>query len=151
VFALATFCSAYAKIAYDARAMDLSPRTLLSRSQAMDFAQSWVDAWNARDLEKILGLFATDAVFTSPKAAAVTGRGTQEGLAAMRRYWESALQRINSLRFELLEAHWDPDASTLWVVYLSELNGTRHRSCEVFKFGPGDKVREGEAFYGAPA
>ena len=117
----------------------------------MQFAQSWIDAWNARDLDRIVNLFAEDAVFTSPKAAAVTGLGTQQGNAGIRKYWETALQRISSLRFELLEAHWDAEASILWIVYLSELNGTRHRACEVFKFDASGKVREGEAFYGAPA
>ena len=123
----------------------------MDRAEATQFAQAWIDAWNARDLERIVSLFSDDAVFTSPKAAAVTGIGTQQGKGAIRKYWETALQRINSLRFELLETHLDPDASTLWVVYLSELNGSRHRSCEVFKFDPSGKVREGEAFYGAPA
>ncbi len=124
---------------------------ILTHAQAQEFAHGWIEAWNARDVNRVLGLFAEDAVFTSPKAAAVTGYGTQEGNAAMRRYWEAALQRITSLRFELLEAHLDPEASTLWIVYLAELNGSRYRSCEVFKFGPDGKVREGEAFYGAPA
>jgi ketosteroid isomerase-like protein len=123
----------------------------MTRDQAAAFAHSWIDGWNARDVERILSLYTEDAVFTSPKAAALMGHGTQEGLAAIRRYWEFALQRITSLRLELLEAHWDPEAAALWVVYLSELNGTRHRSCELFKFGAGGKVREGEAFYGAPA
>jgi ketosteroid isomerase-like protein len=123
----------------------------MTRAEAMQFAQSWIDSWNARDLNRIVGLFANDAIFTSPKAAAVTGLGTQQGSEAIRKYWETALQRISSLRFELLEAHWDAEAATLWVVYLSELNGSRHRSCEVFKFNGSGQVHAGEAFYGAPA
>lgn len=123
----------------------------MTRTEATHFAQAWIDAWNARDLERVVGLFTEDAVFTSPKAAAVTGLGTQQGKTAIRKYWETALQRISSLRFELLDAYWDAEAATLWVVYLSELNGTRHRSCEVFKLDASGKVREGEAFYGAPA
>jgi ketosteroid isomerase-like protein len=123
----------------------------MTREESQQFAQSWIDAWNARDLHRIVGLLAKDAVFTSPKAAAVTGIGTQMGHDAIRKYWESALQRISSLRFELLETHWDPEADVLWVIYLAELNGSRHRSCEVFKFDREGKIREGEAFYGAPA
>ncbi len=57
------------------------------------FAEQWVQAWNAHDVEAVLAHFADDVVFTSPVAARVlpeTG-GVVRGKDALRDYWTTAL------------------------------------------------------------
>ena len=57
------------------------------------FADQWVRAWNAHDVEAVLDHFADDVVFTSPVAARVVpgSGGVVRGKAALRDYWTTAL------------------------------------------------------------
>ena len=65
------------------------------------FAQQWIDAWNSRDLEQILGHYAPEIEFLSPVAEKRLGDGRVVGLGALREYWGPALQAIPTLKFEL--------------------------------------------------
>ena len=57
------------------------------------FADEWVQAWNADDIEAVLAHFHDDVVFTSPVAARVVPKsgGVVRGKAALRNYWTTAL------------------------------------------------------------
>jgi hypothetical protein len=76
----------------------------MDHNSASRFAQQWVDAWNAHDLDAVLAHFADDVVFTSPVAAQVTPEsgGMLRGKAALRAYWSAALARIPDLHFEVV-------------------------------------------------
>ncbi|MEQ1541220.1 MAG: nuclear transport factor 2 family protein [Novosphingobium sp.] len=65
------------------------------------FAEDWVAAWNARDLDRILSHYAAGVVFVSPVAASLTGCGTVIGKAALEAYWRAALDRAPDLHFSL--------------------------------------------------
>ncbi|WP_055049503.1 nuclear transport factor 2 family protein [Devosia sp. A16] len=69
--------------------------------ESRSFAEAWVEAWNARDLERILDHYAADIVFLSPVAARRLGDGRVNGIAALREYWSAALAAIPDLRFTL--------------------------------------------------
>lgn len=72
---------------------------------AHQFADDWLRAWNAHDIEAVLTHFHDDVVFTSPVAARVlpeTG-GVVRGKEALRHYWTSALAGQPGLRFELVD------------------------------------------------
>ncbi len=72
-----------------------------------EFAERWVQAWNARDVEAVLAHYADDVVFTSPTAARVVpeSRGTVQGKEALRSYWTAALQQNADLHFTLLDVY----------------------------------------------
>jgi steroid delta-isomerase-like uncharacterized protein len=53
-------------------------------SQAVEFAERWVDRWNAHDIEGILALVTEDVTWEDPSI-----EGTARGLAEARRYIES--------------------------------------------------------------
>jgi uncharacterized protein (TIGR02246 family) len=38
----------------------------MTRDQAATFAEQWAQAWNARDIERVLEHFTEDVTFTSP-------------------------------------------------------------------------------------
>jgi ketosteroid isomerase-like protein len=68
------------------------------------FAEAWVHAWNAHDVEAVLAHFHEDVVFTSPVAARVlpdTG-GVVHGKEALRDYWATALNMLPDLHFEVV-------------------------------------------------
>ena len=107
------------------------------------FAQGWVDAWNARDLERILSHYAADIVFLSPVAARRLGDGRVTGISALRAYWGSALAAIPDLRFELeavLSGH-----QCITVLYR---NQNRQLVAETVEFNAAGKIVRSSACYG---
>jgi len=80
-------------------------------AEARRFAQEWVDAWNAHDIDGVLAHFADDAEFSSPVAAQLlpgTG-GVLRGKAAIRAYWAVGIERIPDLRFEVVDVYTGVD------------------------------------------
>ena len=69
-----------------------------------EFAERWIAAWNARDIEAVLTDYSDDVVFTSPTAARFIPEsgGTIRGKEALRGYWKVALRANTDLHFELL-------------------------------------------------
>lgn len=76
----------------------------MDRTEAQEFVDSWVQNWNAHDLEQLLSHFADDIIFTSPVAAQLLdgSAGVLRGKAALRDYWSEGLRRIPDLRFEVV-------------------------------------------------
>jgi ketosteroid isomerase-like protein len=120
----------------------------MTRDEAMLFAQRWIENWNRKDVEGVLSHFADDTRFTSPTAATLMGTPAVEGKAALRRYWETAVSRIERIYFTLDYALWDADRQELCVVYIADLDGRRKRACELMRFDASDRQVAGEALYG---
>lgn len=102
---------------------------------AKQFADEWIETWNARDLEKILTHYADDVVFLSPVAQRVVGNGRVEGIAALRAYWSKALSVHTDLHFTLedvLVGH-----QCLTIVYRNQRG---QRVGETVEFGADGKV-----------
>ncbi|MFD2468408.1 nuclear transport factor 2 family protein [Amycolatopsis silviterrae] len=75
----------------------------MEHSAAQEFADHWVRAWNAHDLDALMTHFADDVTFRSPVAVQVLGGdGVIKGKAALRAYWAEGLRRIPDLRFEVV-------------------------------------------------
>jgi ketosteroid isomerase-like protein len=108
-----------------------------------EFADAWVRAWNAHDIEAVLAHFHEDVVFSSPVAARLlpdTG-GVVVGKPALRAYWVTALGLLPGLHFEVIDVY---RGQSLLVI-----NYRNHRGelvNEVLLFD-GDLVREGHGTY----
>ncbi|RDH74247.1 nuclear transport factor 2 family protein [Mycolicibacterium moriokaense] len=107
------------------------------------FADQWVRAWNAHDVEAVLAHFHDDVVFTSPVAARVLpdSNGVVRGKVALRHYWTTALAMLPDLHFDVIDVY--QGESTLVINYRN------HRAelvNEVLTFD-GDLVREGHGTY----
>jgi uncharacterized protein (TIGR02246 family) len=87
------------------------------------FVASWLRAWNAHDLDRVLSHFADDVVFTSPVAQRLVegSDGVLRGKAALREYWAEGLRRIPDLRFELVDVYVGVD--TLVINYRNQRGG----------------------------
>jgi steroid delta-isomerase len=120
----------------------------MTHERAAAFATEWAQAWNARDVEKVLAHFAEDVVFTSPTAMAVVGIGTVRGKAALRAYWMKALEHIGSLKFAVDRVAWDPATRELAIIYVSDVDGRKRRMSENLTFGADERVASGEVFHG---
>jgi acyl-CoA thioesterase FadM/ketosteroid isomerase-like protein len=127
------------------------PTATMTDASAQLFARAWVDAWNRRDAEAVLAHYAEDAVFVSPKAERFVGAARIEGKAALRAYWQTALNQIQKLEFVLEEALFSARAETLTIVYQAAFQDLAPvRAVEILHFRAGQIVR-GEALYGATA
>jgi ketosteroid isomerase-like protein len=76
----------------------------MDSAAALSFAEAWIDAWNRRDVERVLRSYAPQVVFTSPMAERVVpgSRGIIRGKDALRAYWMRALGGNPELRFTLV-------------------------------------------------
>ncbi len=72
-----------------------------TRESLLALAREWLDAFNARDLERLLALYADDAVHTSPKLRVQRPEtaGEIRGKAALRAWWADAMTRLPGLHY----------------------------------------------------
>ena len=115
----------------------------------MSFAESWIAAWNRRDVEAVLAHYSEEAQFVSPVARNLVGRPILRNKKELEDYWRTALARISTLEYKLDHAAWDAKRCELNVVYEANLNGERKRACEIMQFDAAGLQVRGEALYGA--
>lgn len=117
---------------------------MLTQSQAQEFAQEWVAAWNSHDLDRILSHYEEDVVLISPIAARLLGdpTGRVQGKAALRRYFQKGLEVYPNLKFELLDVMWGIESLVLY--YINQ-QGTQ--SGELMKLSSTGKVSQVIAHY----
>lgn len=110
---------------------------------ARRFAQEWIEAWNAHDLERILAHYADDFEMASPVIAQVAGEpsGVLRGKANVAAYWRKALAQRPDLHFTLERVLIG--AQSVAIAYL----GHRGASVETFWFGADGKVVRAAAHY----
>lgn len=95
----------------------------MDHQQAQRFAQSWVEAWNAHDVDAVLDHFAEDAVFSSPVAAQLLddSDGVLRGKVAIRNYWRRGVELIPDLHFEVVGVY--VGLATLVINYRNQKGG----------------------------
>lgn len=83
---------------------------------AEGFARSWLEAFNARDVDAIMAHYAEGIEHTSPTVARLLGEpsGIVRGKAALRAYFEKALAAAGpGLHLDLLRIHFGVNGVTL--------------------------------------
>ena len=102
---------------------------------ANHFAESWIAAWNAHDLDAILHHYSDDFVFfvSADSALPVNRSGVLYGKPAIRLYWQRGLSLLPNLHFSLL--HVLCGMSEVTLVY----KGHRGIVAETFSFRKADK------------
>jgi ketosteroid isomerase-like protein len=109
--------------------------------------RTWVEAWNARDLERVLTLYDEDTVMTSDRIPMLgfDESGTVRGKDALRAYWGKALGLIPNLHFSLIELFVSPDSV---VVFYENERGKR--ICEYLRVNAARKIVQGSANHPVP-
>lgn len=71
--------------------------------QAEQFAKSWTDAWNNRDVDALMDHYSDEVVFHSPfiKLLNVGDSTTLHGKATLREYFERGMEAYPHTRFQL--------------------------------------------------
>jgi ketosteroid isomerase-like protein len=106
------------------------------------FAREWIDAWNRRDVEAVLTMYAEDVFFTSPTARRVVpdSGGVITGKRALREYWGRALAVNHDLHFELVAVY--AGVRTIIINYQNQVGGL---VCEMVRLGGDGLIAEGHA------
>jgi ketosteroid isomerase-like protein len=75
----------------------------ITRPFATNFADEWINAWNSKDIEAIMGHYVEGVVFSSPLVlkTKINDSGTIHGKSELRKYFEKALEKNQDLHFEL--------------------------------------------------
>lgn len=125
-----------------------APGVLLDAAWAQHFAEEWVTAWNAHDLERILSHYTDDFEMSSPLIVERMSEpsGKLKGKERIRPYWRQGLSAQPPLRFELIAVYTGVDSLTLH--YRSK---GRQLACETLFFNSQRLVTRGVAHYGTPA
>ena len=115
----------------------------MNKQQAERFAEEWVAAWNAHDLDRILSHYDDDFEMSSPAIVKLAGdpSGKLQGKKAVGAYWSVALKKYPNLRFTLLHVLIGVDSVNL--IY----EGVLGLSSEVFRFSAFGKVSAASAHY----
>ncbi len=118
----------------------------LDRDFARRFAEEWIAAWNARDLERVLRHYSDDLEMSSPFIRQIMGQaaGRLVGKTAVAAYWRKALDLIPELRFELQETLLGPDSIVLCY------RGIHSNAAEILHFNAEGLVHKAAAHYGEP-
>jgi ketosteroid isomerase-like protein len=104
--------------------------------------KQWIDAWNSRDLERILALYADEVEMTSDKIPLLgfDPSGTVHGKDRLRAYWRKGLDLLPDLHFTLIDVYVSPDS--LVVFYQNERGA---KICEYLRLNADGKIRQGSA------
>ncbi|MGH8529579.1 MAG: nuclear transport factor 2 family protein [Nevskiales bacterium] len=111
---------------------------------AVAFAASWIGAWNAHDLERILALYRDDFEMSSPYIREIMDEpsGVLQGKAAIRAYWSKALTKFPDLNFELINVL--TGANSVMINYYGR---GRRLAAEVFFLDAAGKIARAAAHY----
>ncbi len=108
----------------------------LSDSFAKEHIERWIGAWNNKDLDAVLSMFADNIEFYSPKIKAVTpefNSGKVNNKQDLKHYWATALEKITSLHFTPKEYYIKMDTCVL--EYMATFDEKRtFLSIEKFEF-----------------
>jgi hypothetical protein len=105
-------------------------------------ARRWIEAWNSRDLNRVLALYDDGAEMVSAGIIrlGLNAAGRVQGKAQLRAYWSRALENLPDLRFELLDVSMSPDS--IVVRYRNERGQT---ICEYLRLNAAGRIIQGSA------
>ncbi len=110
------------------------------------FAAGWIEAWNSRELERILKHYARDIEFTSPFVSQMlnSDNNTVRGIALLRVYFTRALNAYPDLQFTLRQVY--SGAQSLVIEYQSISD---RLAAEMMEFNDSGLVVRANAHYAA--
>jgi ketosteroid isomerase-like protein len=110
--------------------------------------RDWLAAFNDKDLERLVGLYADDCTHTSPKLRVQRPEsgGKLHGKAALHAWWEDAFRRLPGLRYESLTI--TANEQRVFLEYLRHAPGeASYPVAEVFEVTAG-KIAASRVYHG---
>lgn len=119
----------------------------LDATTAAAFAGAWIAAWNAHDLEAIVGHYAGAVEFESPFVRVVTGEssGRLHGRDALRAYFAVGLQRCPDMLFTGATVY--VGAESLVIAYTSTFGGSSRAAAETMTLDASERAVRVQCHY----
>ncbi len=116
----------------------------MTEADAQRFAVKWIEAWNSRDLDRILSHYTEDVEVTSPFVETVLGPGKKAvvGKPGLRAYWGPLMAQYPDLRFVLHRAYAGVDSI---VLHYQSIQGLM--SAEYMELDASGRIRRVRAHY----
>lgn len=114
-----------------------------------DLAQEWLEAFNQRDLERLLSLYTEDAVHLSPKLQIKKPHteGRVQGKAALRSWWQESFQNLPTLHYRQKAISCGERRVVL--EYVRELKGEEKLAvAEVFETNAQNQIIRSAVYHG---
>jgi predicted ester cyclase len=117
---------------------------MLTKEEAHRFAEHWITAWNAHDLDRIMAHYETEVELISPVAAQILNdpQGRVVGKANVRAYFQKGLAAYPELHFKVQDVMWGVKSI---VLYYTNQKGTH--TGEYMELSPRGKVLRVAANY----
>ena len=117
---------------------------MISREQALAFANEWVEAWNAHDLPRVLEHYTDDFEMSSPLMIqmGLSKTGTLKGKQQIGDYWQKGLAKYPDLHFKIIDVLTSVNSV---VIYYHTINNKL--SAELFIFNDAGKVYKSAGHY----
>src|SRR5438093_9199399 len=82
--------------------MSTRRRAMLTKEEAHRFAEHWISAWNAHDLDRIMAHYEAEVELISPVAAQILNdpQGRVVGKANVRAYFQKGAGRLPGAPFQ---------------------------------------------------
>lgn len=122
-------------------------QTMITQEQALRFAQDWLSAFNAHDLDAILDHYAEDVEFYSPFIPLLkfNESGCIRSKPALRHYFQLGLQAYPLLHFTLHHVFVGIDSL---VIYYTSVNG--RLASEMFRLDESGQAQQVFCHYTMP-
>lgn len=123
----------------------------ISDSFTKEHIERWIDAWNNKDLETVLSMFADNIEFYSPKIKVITpefNSGKVNNKQDLKHYWSTALEKITSLHFTPKKYYIKENILVLEYIATFDEKST-FLSMEKFEFNEDNLIVKASAFYGS--
>lgn len=103
---------------------------MLTKEFADHFVADWLDAWNSHAIERILSHYTEDFEMSSAYIVQLANEpsGKLKGKVAVGAYWQAALERMPTLKFEHFTTFVGVDSIVI------HYKGARGMAAEVFFF-----------------
>lgn len=118
----------------------------MTPEETQKFAEHWIAAWNAHDLDQIMSHYTDEVELTSPVAAQLLGMpdGKVAGKTKLKAYFQRGLEAFPDLHFQLLDVFAGMSSV---VLYYSNQKG--RRTAEFMELSATGKVIRVVANYSA--
>ena len=110
--------------------------------QLVELGNTWIAAWNSRDLERVLALYADDAEMTSDHIVRLgfSVQGSLRGKHNLRAYWSKGLAAATDLHFKTIGIYTSPNSL---IVHYENQRG--QEICEYLRIDRDGQIVQGSA------
>lgn len=120
----------------------------MSENNLEALALKWLAAFNTKDLDGLLSLYANDALHYSPmlKAKRPETNGLVIGVASLRSWWQDAFDNLPSLHYSVTSL--TANRQRVFMEYRRRVNGEKDKLvAEVLEFKEG-KIASSRVYHG---